>query len=94
MRFTVPQFIEHEAKIIGPLTFKQLIFVGVAGAAVFLLYFSLAKTNFPLFLLLGALIMLLGILLAFVRINGRTLPVILANLFRFLISPKKYIWHK
>jgi hypothetical protein len=92
MRFTIPQFIEHEAKIIGPLTFKQFIFVGVAGAVVFILYFSLAKTNFPLFLLLGAIIMSLAVLLAFVRINGRTLPIILANLFRFSIAPKKYIW--
>ena len=94
MRFTIPQFIEHEAKIIGPLTFKQFIFVGLAGAAVFLLYFSLAKTNFALFLFLGAIIMLLAVLLAFAKINGRTLPVILANIFRFLIAPRKYIWKK
>lgn len=94
MRFTIPQFIEHEAKIVGPLTFKQFAFIGLAGAAVFLLYFSLAKTNFVLFLLLAIVIILLAILLAFVRIGGRTLPVILANLFRFLIGPKKYIWQQ
>jgi len=28
MQFQVPQFIEVEDKIIGPLTFKQFVFVG------------------------------------------------------------------
>lgn len=94
MRFTIPQFIEHEAKIAGPLTFKQFAYVGVAGAAIFVLYFSMAKTNFALFLFLAVIIALIALGLAFVKIGGRTLPVILANLFRFLIAPKKYIWHK
>ncbi|MEK9135132.1 MAG: PrgI family protein [Patescibacteria group bacterium] len=94
MRFTIPQFIEHEAKIVGPMTFKQFIFVGMAGAAIFLLYFSIAKANFLLFLFLSIIILSLAIALAFVKIGGRTLPVILVNIFRFLIGPKKYIWRK
>jgi len=35
MRYTVPQFIEHEAKIIGPLTFKQFTYLAMAGAGCF-----------------------------------------------------------
>jgi len=40
MRFTIPQFIEYEAKIIGPFTFKQFVYIGLAGAVGFVLYFS------------------------------------------------------
>ena len=95
MRFTIPQFIEHEAKIAGPLTFKQFMYVGGAGATIFVLYFSMAKTNFALFLFLALVITLVALAMAFVKIGGRTLLTILANLFRFLIAPKKYIWkHK
>jgi NAD/NADP transhydrogenase beta subunit len=94
MRFTIPQFIEHETKIAGPLTFKQFMYIGMAGAAIFLLYFSMAATNFALFLLLAIIIALIALGLAFIKIGGRTLPVILANFFRFLIAPKKYIWKK
>lgn len=94
MRFTIPQFIEHEAKIAGPLTFKQFAYIGVAGAAIFVLYFSMAKTNFALFLFLAAIIALIALAMAFIKIGGRTLPVILSHLFRFSITPKKYIWQK
>lgn len=92
MRFTIPQFIEHEAKIAGPLTFKQFIYVGGAGATIFVLYFSMAETNFALFLLLAIIIALIALGLAFIKIGGRTLPVILAHFFSFLVAPKKYIW--
>ena len=36
MEFTVPKFIEKEAKIIGPLTFKQFLCLVIPGATVFI----------------------------------------------------------
>ena len=40
MRFQVPQFIEVEDKIFGPLTFKQFVYVtGGVGLAVILFLF-------------------------------------------------------
>lgn len=91
MRFTVPQFIEHEAKIIGPLTFKQFIYVGIAGAICFILYFIA-----PFYIFLTACFFLggLSLVLAFLRIGGRTLPTILGNFLRFNLSSKIYIWKK
>ncbi len=91
MRFTVPQFIEHEAKIVGPLTFKQFIYIGFAGAIGFVLYYSV-----PFIIFLAAAIILgLGALaLAFLKINGRSLPTILENFLKFSSSPKIYLWQK
>ena len=94
MRFTVPQFIEHEAKIIGPLTFKQFIFVGVAGAICFVLYFLFGETNFFLFLMLSIIALGIGTSLAFLKINGQGLPKILANFFRFSFGSRFYIWKR
>ncbi len=94
MRFTVPQFIEHEAKIIGPLTFKQFIFVGVAGAVCFAFYFSFGKTNFFLFLILSIIALSVGAGLAFLKIGGQGLPKILTNFFRFSLASKLYIWKR
>ncbi len=31
---------------------------------------------------------------AFIKIGGRSLPTILANLLRFSLTPKMYIWRK
>jgi len=91
MRFTVPQFIEHEAKIVGPFTFKQFIFIGIAGAICFILYFSVP---FPLFLLSCIVIGGGAMALALLKIGGRSLPSVITNFIRFKLSPKMYLWHK
>jgi hypothetical protein len=91
MRFTVPQFIEHEAKIVGPLTFKQFIFFLLAGAVCFILYFIVP---FSIFLIACILLGVGAIILAFLRIGGRPLPTILGNFLKFSISPKMFIWKK
>ena len=93
-QFTVPKFIEHEAKIVGPLTFKQFVFVGIAGAVCFALYFTLGKTNFFLFVLLSALLMAGGFALAFLKSGGRSLPTVLKNFLGFSMSTKIYLWKK
>ena len=92
MQFTFPQFIEHEAKIIGPLTFKQFIFIGTAGTICFVLYFSIAKINFFLFLILSIIILGVGAALALLKIGGQGLPTILTNFLRFSLGSKIYIW--
>jgi len=91
MRFTVPQFIEHEAKIVGPLTFRQFIFIGVAGAVGFILYFTVP---FPVFLIACFILGGGAIALAFLKIGGKPLPAVLGNFLKFNLSPKIYIWRK
>jgi hypothetical protein len=94
MNFTVPQFIEREPKIFGPLTFIQFIYVGGGGVICLMLYFSLAKTRLLLFLLLTAIIMFLALTLGFLKIGGRSLPTILKNFFFFTLAPKIYLWRR
>lgn len=91
MRFTVPQFIEHETKIVGPLTFKQFVYIGTAGAICFILYFSVPFKIFIIscFILGGS-----GLALAFLKMGGRSLPALFANFLRFSLTPKMYIWQK
>lgn len=94
MRFTLPQFIEYETKIVGPLTFKQFIFVGIAGAICFFLYFTIGKTNFTLFLMASLIIGTIAAALAFLQIGGRPFPTIIGNFLRFNLKPKMFIWRK
>ncbi len=94
MQFTVPQFIERESKIFGPLTFTQFIYIGSGGTVCLLFYFTLAKTHFLLFLMATAIIMSLVGALAFLRISGRSLPTILKNFLFFSIGPKIYLWRR
>jgi hypothetical protein len=50
MRFEVPQFIEIEAKIVGPLTWKQFVYVAGGVGLLVILYLT---TNFIVFVLIG-----------------------------------------
>jgi len=91
MRFTVPQFIEYEAKIVGPFTFGQFIFIGMAAAICFVLYFM---TPLPLFLVATAAIMTIAIVFMLLKVGGRPIPTILGNFLKFNVGPKMYIWKK
>jgi len=91
MRFNVPQFIEHETKVVGPLTFKQFIFIGGAGVLCFILYYSVP---FSIFLAASVILGGTGTALAFLKIGGMSLPSILANFLKFSITPRIYIWKK
>lgn len=91
MRFLVPKFIEHEAKIVGPLTIRQFFFIGIGGAACIALFFLA-----PIYLFLLGLFIFMGptTALAFVKIQGRSLPDTIINFLFFSAKPRIYIWRK
>lgn len=89
MQFQVPQFIETEDTIVGPLTIRQFIYLCAAGIATFLLYFVL---DFWLWAGLAVVIMGSGLALALVKINGQSLTKILVSVFRFYWNAQQYTW--
>jgi len=91
MQFSVPQFIEHEPKIIGPLTFKQVIIVAIMLIPCIIFYFVLP---FILFLLLSLACLGLGIVLALGKIQGIPITDVLLKSIGFNLKPKRYIWQK
>ena len=91
MEYIVPQFIERETKIVGPFTFKQFIFIGIAGGLSIFLYFFLP---FFLFLIIAVGLMGGAFALAFFKMGGLSLPKLLQNFFIFLTKPKIYLWKK
>lgn len=89
MQFQVPQFIDVEDKIFGPLTFRQFIWmVGGLGLS-YILYRVL-----PIFLSIPiALAMVsLALALAFAQINGRPFIIWLESAFYFFLHPRLYLW--
>lgn len=91
MQFSVPQFIDIEDKIFGPLTLKQFIYViGGAGAA-FILY-----SLFPLYIAIFFIIPIgiLAFLLAFKPVHGRPFSVVLEAAFKYVFGSKLYLWKK
>lgn len=90
MQFQVPQFIEVEDKIFGPLTFRQFVYIiGGLGAS------YLVWRVLPLFLAGPIIIAIAGAAasLAFLEYNGRPFIVSVENAFYFLVHPKLYLWN-
>ena len=90
-QFQVPQFIEYEAKLIGPFTVRQSVSLGGAGILIFISWSVLEKF---LFFPVAFLISTFAILFTFIKINGRPLSSFFTSFFSFFISPQLYIWQK
>lgn len=91
MRYQVPQFIEFDSKIIGPLSFKQFIYILGAIGGTYLIYKIFGI--FPGIILMLMLWSLSGAL-AFVKINNKSFVDVLAAAFSYMIKSKLYIWKK
>ena len=94
MQYRVPQFIEHEAKILGPLNVKQSMMIGVVLVICFFLYFSVGQSNFFLFLLLAAILTGAALAISFYKIEGQSLPTVIKNWTNFSANPHLYLWRR
>ncbi len=91
MQFQVPQFIETEDRIIGPLTIKQFLYIAAGGALCFALFFFLE----PVYWILSAVfIMPVSASLAFIQINGRPLPSVALAAIGYYWKPRFYVWQR
>ncbi len=91
MRFEVPQFIEVEDKIVGPLTWRQFIYVAGGAGLLTVFYFTLP---FIFFVIVGGPVGALAGFLAFHRINNRPFSVFLESAFNYVRNSKLYLWKK
>ncbi len=91
MNFQVPQFIEIEDKIFGPLTFKQFVYVAGSLGGAFVAYTYLPK--FLAWPIMAGLV-IFGLLLAFYKINNRPFINMTESALRYFWSHKLYVWKK
>ena len=91
MQHQVPQFIEVEDKIFGPLTAKQFFYLAAGVAAVFILYVFLQMW---LVIILGVPIGGFFVALAFLKVNGVPFIKILSSAIGYAGSEKLYLWKK
>jgi hypothetical protein len=88
-QYQVPQFIEVEDKIFGPLTLKQFIYLA-GGGGLCLIFF----TFLPLWLtvIFSVPVVAFSAGLAFYRINGRPLIVAVEHAAGYFFGNKLYLW--
>jgi hypothetical protein len=91
MRFEVPQFIDIEDKIFGPLTFKQFIYIAGGGGLCYATYKLL-----PIYFAIPIIVAIAGIAwaLSFYKLNNQPFITIAQAFIVYITKNKLYVWKK
>ncbi len=94
-QFIVPQFIDVEDKILGPVSVRQFIIFLVGAGLIAGSYQILVKlanqTGAFIFSAIGIFIFIMAF--AFIRINGRPFHVFLLSVLQTIKNPRMRLWN-
>lgn len=90
-QFVVPQFIDVEDKIIGPITTRQFIMGIVVALFLFLAY---RFADLILFIIEAVVLVGLYVLVAFVKVNGQPFYYFMIHIIRSAKRPALRVWDK
>ena len=90
-QFVVPQFIDVEDKIFGPITTRQFLILLSAGL---LMFIAFKLVDIGLFIFLALLIGGAALVLGFIKINGQPFHYFLLNIVQTMRRPSRRIWYK
>ncbi|MDO8571865.1 MAG: PrgI family protein [bacterium] len=90
-QITVPQFIEAEDKIVGPITVRQFVIMFVGAMLVFA---EFKTSDLSLFILLALITSSIALTLAFVKVNGQPFHFFLLHVIQTIKRPSIRVWRK
>jgi len=90
-QIVVPQFLDAEDKIFGPITVRQFIELMIAGMLCFVFY---RIFDFSLFVVASLLVIFIALVIAFVKINGQSFHYFALNFIQTFRNPKLKVWRK
>lgn len=90
-QFVVPQFIDVEDKIIGPITTRQFIILIFCGLFLFIEY---KLSDMVMFIVVGLPTFAIFGIIAFLRINGMPFHYFFLNIVDTLKRPNKRVWSR
>lgn len=91
MQYPVPQFLDVEDTVVGPLTVKQTLYLAT-GFAISLMATKLFVGFVAILITIPAI--LISIAFAFYKPNGRPLVIYVANFISFTFKPQLYVWRR
>lgn len=90
-QYQLPQFIDVEDRIIGPLTLKQFLWLLGGAAALFTVW---SFTDLFLFIILAIPVGAFFTALAFYKINGRPFLFFIYTFILYFVQPKFFLWDR
>lgn len=93
MQYKVPQDVQREDTIVGPLTLRQLLILAGGGGIAYATYVALAETYFiEVWLPPVAIISAITLAFAFLKIHNLPFHRFLMNLLEYKLLPSKRTW--
>ncbi len=90
-QFVVPQFIDVEDKIIGPITTRQFLIILAGGLSLFI---EFKLCDLMLFIILGILTIVFTLAFSFLKVNSMPLHFFIINIIQTFKRPKLRVWDK
>ncbi len=91
-KYMVPQFIDNEDKILGPITVRQFLIMLGAVAALFIAY-KLSPSTL-IFVLIALLIIVVAGTFGFVKIQSQPFHLFFLNFLASQLRPSLRVWDK
>jgi hypothetical protein len=91
-QFVVPQFLDVEAKIIGPITARQFLIMLGTLLMDFVIYRIFLNVFFVI--ALGVPVLALGIAFSFAKVNGQPFHYMVLSVIQTLRRPSRRVWDK
>src|SRR5882724_11161138 len=91
--YKVLQDIEADDKLLGPLTFRQFIYAGVAAINLYLCFLAVTK-GFPVGIVIFFPFVVVGGFFAWPWSGDQPTEIWALAKIRFLVKPRKRIWNQ
>ena len=89
-QYKVPQNIDMQDRIVGPLTIRQFLYLLIGG----MISYGTLKTPGSIdFILIGLPVGITALAFAFLKINDQPFSRFVWSLVAFSVNPKKRVWH-
>lgn len=92
LQYNIPQFVDSEDKIIGPVSLRQFAFLVIGAVGIGFLWAF--KPNMAFFVIMTVPVVGASIAFAFVKINGRDFMDFIGSLFGYLLKTNVYLWKR
>ena len=90
-QFIVPQFIDKEDRIMGPITVRQFLILLVAAGIIFVEYKTLQTAYFIIAMLITAAV---AGTFGFLKVNGQPFHYFFLNVLQTKLRPRLRVWNK
>ncbi|MDO8583770.1 MAG: PrgI family protein [bacterium] len=90
-KYVVPQFIDNEDKILGPITVRQFL---ICLAATLIVFIEYVVFHFWYFIVIALLTGGTACVFAFLKVNGQPFHIFFVNFLQSFTRPGLRVWNK